>query len=1040
MKRFGLEISVLVLAVTGAVVVISILSGTATADTTTVNGEWHFTENTTLSDGSWVINGTIIVSNCTLTLDKAQLNFNSKSSEYNRILVMETGRLVSRDSWISGVDLGVCLEVLGDTLLENTTITNMDREYRGFGIYHVSGNLSAYNCTFEYGLVLVRSQSNLTIRDCSFSNFEQIAIDWRFLGVATRKTVVIEGSMFQNRRRDGFERAISIEGAYFDPLVTATLLNNTFLDVYFCIEGYGFLSLGSSTYGTLLIEGNRAVGCIRGLAVEGGSVITVRGNDWDMRYLSAVSGTVNAITIKGDGSPSLSNETIRGGRTGLAIIPGGPGGGSIEIINVTITEVDVGISVNLVRIIIRDSRIDARVQDFIVTTTARVHLHNCWHNHRSWVFGTGEILDLTEINITSVTWQEGTPIKEGTVVFETDEGFQITERDNTAPEPILFPTWVLRETMDLRIDSARGAHRQGEVVFYSELFPLEGVDHMTLIIHDRFTPFLAVENPTDGAKIRVDSLLAMGSLIERGAGMGTVRVRCTGGEWEEARLYPDGKWRLTMADLTDGIVSVNVNATDRAGNSVQFEVGNITVDTVVPPIEVLGPPSQVRTTPAELVVRTEPGSTAHVNYRSVEVSEEGMFSTLITIFEGENGVLITVEDFVGNRNQTVFIVYLDTVAPLLQVTSPMEGEWTRGELVWVNGTTQSGSMVSVNGELVDASTGSFSFTVALEEGESNFFITSVDPAGNVASVTRTVHVDRTPPVLEILGPVDGHLTNERILIVVGNARDASPVAVLVQGDPAVMVDTKWFKELLFSEGSNDVEVVAVDAAGNMATMHLKVVLDTVPPVVGVTVGGATLSTGSGAIVTGEDEASFLFSADEDVTVEVAGGTPFPMEAGSLARRYLLEEGANRFTFVMRDEAGNEAGPFTFTIERDTEPPELFVTYPVDGTLMREGQVLVRGFTEAGATLSIGGTVPVSYINGNFEALVPLSMGPNSILLEATDAANNTASRSVEVIGGEQGNAEPIEDGSPLPTGILGAVMGVILSIVFFISKKVLSNK
>jgi hypothetical protein len=841
--------------------------------------------------------------------------------------------------------------------------------------------------------------------------------------------VVIEGSMFQNRRRDGFERAISIEGSYFDPLVTATLLNNTFLDVYFCIEGYGFWSLGSSTYGTLLIEGNRAVGCIKGLAVNGGSVITVRGNDWDMRYLSTVSAIGNAITIKGDGSPSLSNETIRGGRTGLAIIPGSPGDASIEIINVTITEVDVGISVNLVRVIIRDSRIDARVQDFIVTSTARVHLHNCWHNHRSWVFGTGEILDLTEINITSVTWQEGTPIKEGTIVFETEEGFQITERDNTAPEPILFPTWVLRETMDLRIDSARGAYRQGEVVFYSELFPLEGVDHMTLIIHDRFTPFLAVENPTDGAKIRVDSLLAMGSLIERGAGMGTVRVRCTGGEWEEARLYPDGTWRLTMADLADGVVSVSVNATDRAGNSVQLEVRNITVDTVVPSIEVLGPPSQVRTTPAELVVRTEPGSTAHVNYRSVEVSEEGMFSTLITLFEGENGVLITVEDFVGNRNQTVFIVYLDTVAPLLQVTSPMEGEWTRGELVWVNGTTQSGSMVSVNGELVDASTGSFSFTVALEEEESNFFITSVDPAGNVASVTRTVHVDRTPPVLEILGPVDGHLTNERILIVVGNARDASPVAVLVQGDPAVMVDTKWFKELLFSEGSNDVEVVAVDAAGNMATMHLKVVLDTVPPVVGVTVtvGGATLSTGSGAIVTGEDEASFLFSADEDVTVEVAGGTPFPMEAGSLARRYLLEEGANRFTFVMRDEAGNDAGPFTFTIERDTERPELVVTYPIDGMVTREDQVLMRGFTEAGATLSIGGAIPIVFINGSFEALVPLSMGPNSIILEATDAANNTAMGSVQVFREERENPKPDDSGSGIVKGAIGLLVGFLLT-------------
>jgi hypothetical protein len=497
-----------------------------------------------------------------------------------------------------------------------------------------------------------------------------------------------------------------------------------------------------------------------------------------------------------------------------------------------------------------------------------------------------------------------------------------------------------------------------------------------------------------------------------------------------------------LTNLADGVVSVSVNATDRAGNSVQLEVRNITVDTVVPPIEVLGPPSHVRTTPAELLVRTEPGSTAHVNFRPVEVSEWGRFSTIIPLYEGENGVLIVVEDFAGNRNETTYMVYLDTRAPILLVSSPEEGEWTRGEPVWVNGTTEVGASVTVNGEPVEPDHGAFSFPLSLEEGEVLLVITAEDLAGNVASVTRTVRVDRTPPTLEALEPGNGHVTNQRVFVVVGNATDASPVVVMVQGHPVAMVGPKWFKELLLAEGSNDIEVVAVDVAGNAATMHLEVVLDTVPPVVGVTVtvGSETFTASDGAIVTGEDEASFLFSADEDVTVVVAGGTPFPMEAGSLARRYLLEEGANRFTFVMRDEAGNEAGPFTFTIERDTEPPELFVTYPVDGTLMREGQVLVRGFTEAGATLSIGGTVPVSYINGNFEALVPLSMGPNSILLEATDAANNTASMSVEVIGEEHGNAEPIEDGSPLPTEILGAVMGVILSIVFFLSKKVLSNK
>ena len=59
----------------------------------------------------------------------------------------------------------------------------------------------------------------------------------------------------------------------------------------------------------------------------------------------------------------------------------------------------------------------------------------------------------------------------------------------------------------------------------------------------------------------------------------------------------------------------------------------------------------------------------------------------------------------------------------------------------------------MNGESVAVSLGVFSTGVALEEGEAMIVVTATDKAGNVARLTRTVRVDRTPPVLEILEPV-----------------------------------------------------------------------------------------------------------------------------------------------------------------------------------------------------------------------------------------------------------------------------------------------
>ncbi|MCK4971383.1 MAG: hypothetical protein KAS77_12675, partial [Thermoplasmata archaeon] len=270
-----------------------------------------------------------------------------------------------------------------------------------------------------------------------------------------------------------------------------------------------------------------------------------------------------------------------------------------------------------------------------------------------------------------------------------------------------------------------------------------------------------------------------------------------------------------------------------------------------------------------------------------------------------------------------------------------------------------------------------------------------------------------------------------ILQMVGTTSDEAPVAVRVLGHPAVIVGTNWFKDQLLAEGPNDIEVVAIDAAGNTATERLVVRLDTRVPTIMVTVMVDDISydIDGATIITKASQASFEFTADEGVTVEVIGRTAFLMTASHLIKSFHLEEGSNKFTFLMRDEGGNEAGPFIFTIERDTVPPDLLITFPYGDLITHEHHVFIRGITEADADVIVSGIKATVYQDGTFETLAPLKVGPNSIIITVDDAANNSASKTLEVFREDDGKTEPDEVVPVLYYGILGLVLGFILTIV-----------
>jgi len=1011
----------------------TLLAQDTDAAPTTIDGDWTIGVDTLLSNGTWIVSGTIYVSECTLTLEDSTLILNSSSHLRNRVVVNSTAHLISRRSTIAGGARGVCIEVRGDSLLENTTVRNMDRAYREFGLFHEGGRLVLFDCMFEDGLNLIYSTSDLVVRSCGFSGFDGDAIRWTFIEDRGSKSLLVENSTFDNSVVSG--RGMYLTGSYsLQPGWNAIIRRCNFENLGTCI-----LAEGCEEQGSLEIESSDAIRCDNALVLfYVGSTTYIHDNDWHLTS----DGVGHNIQLRGDASPKVSNETIVGGKTGM-VIYGQYQGLVLRNINLS-GAVGHALDVYLVYLRVYDSHLRNLGANIILRGPTFVHLIGCDTEHSGVVQGDGEILELVGIQVTSVSWGMGTPILEGVVTFETVDEFQVLSWNISRPPDLEFPIRIIKRSQNWFVDRARASYDQGGLTFHSDLFQVSSAGQLDLVILDNVAPELVVERPAEGARVRVSELVVSGRIVERGEGMGTVRVRLEGGTWEEAQLLPDGSWRHTLSDVADGDVNVTVNATDLSGNSVEVRVAGIILDTVPPPIDVLLPPSQVRTTPVELVVRTEVGSEATVNHRPVEVGYDGMFSTLLALYEGGNEVLVSVEDRGGNVNQTTFLVVLDTVSPTLAVTSPGEGDWTRAEVVWVNGTTEPGAEVRVNGNLVEADGGEFSTEISLPEGDATIHVMATDGAGNVARLLRTIHVDRTAPLLEIIEPIDGSITNERILLVLGNATDDSPIVVLVLGIPVPMVGGQWFDQLVLLEGLNEIEIKALDSAGNMAIDTVVVVLDLRPPSLGITleIGGRTFGPGQGTLFTMDTQAVFTLETDEDVTVIVVDRTTFMVQSGRTDRTFLLREGSNTFSFTAMDRAGNAWGPVDFHINSDTITPDLVIHSPESGMVTHRPIVRVVGMTEPGARVSIDGSIPIVYLNGSFEALVNLDIGSNSIIIMATDAANNSAVESVQVIRMEQEDVTSTDKDSAWLEMVLSmsAVFAIAVAILWVVKHRKTSSE
>lgn len=133
-----------------------------------------------------------------------------------------------------------------------------------------------------------------------------------------------------------------------------------------------------------------------------------------------------------------------------------------------------------------------------------------------------------------------------------------------------------------------------------------------------------------------------------------------------------------------------------------------------------------------------------------------VFTINVPLAEGENIIKATASIETGETDPSPEIkVTRDITAPVLEVTSPVEGFITNKEVVDVVGKVVETYIdkVTVNGNQVQVNEdGSFSTRIIVNEGTNTITIVAADKAGNSTTVTRTVKVGLTLPTITNITP------------------------------------------------------------------------------------------------------------------------------------------------------------------------------------------------------------------------------------------------------------------------------------------------
>lgn len=342
---------------------------------------------------------------------------------------------------------------------------------------------------------------------------------------------------------------------------------------------------------------------------------------------------------------------------------------------------------------------------------------------------------------------------------------------------------------------------------------------------DTLAPALRMTSPDDGSFTRERTVNISGATEPHWNA--TVTVGGIPVEVDNAT----GNFSATV-NLTEGDNNIRVEAIDRAGNKAEIGL-HVRSDTMVTPFDIY-PRNGTWSNRSVITVNgtVEPGSVLVLrmadpqgnftgNGTTLNITS-GNFSINVTLHNGTNLLLVDAFDGFGNSAAQYINVTLDTVAPVIDLTSPPSDEYyTRMARLIFSGRVEQDASLFLNGRVVLVYDGGFNQSKTLQPGPNQFTLTAIDRAGNVRTLVFNVTLDRTAPFLVIKSPKNRATTTGDSILVKGTTEVCA--TVMINGKQARPDASGNFKrQVPLRMGHNSIDIVATDLAGNPASEHIVV--------------------------------------------------------------------------------------------------------------------------------------------------------------------------------------------------------------------------
>ncbi|MEW5759209.1 MAG: kelch repeat-containing protein [Candidatus Thermoplasmatota archaeon] len=306
------------------------------------------------------------------------------------------------------------------------------------------------------------------------------------------------------------------------------------------------------------------------------------------------------------------------------------------------------------------------------------------------------------------------------------------------------------------------------------------------------------------------------------SGIGETKYKIDGGEW---KTYTSA---FTVSG--EGEHKVSYASRDNAGNLI-IDTIPIKIDTEPPltyhSISRIGENEWLKSdVHVSLLSSDETSGVADTKYQVDGGEWKTYTSAFIVSGEGEHKVSYYSKDNASNlEKQKNVYIKIDTKAPYITITEPMNGTVTNKKEIYINGTTDENAKIRINGLEVGVVDSKFSYKIALIEGDNLIEISAYDKVSNKNSIVINVVLDTVEPLLLIVPLPD--FTNQTEIKIKGEVEENAEV--FVDGKKIEVMNGKFSKTIKLNEGENNITIYAIDKAGNINKIEKRIILDTIPP-------------------------------------------------------------------------------------------------------------------------------------------------------------------------------------------------------------------